>query len=87
MDSVASVYGTRRTISLRTDTLFALLRFKLKKHQILAYTPQKFNKEKWWLNDYFPIGKVTFHGRTVKLREGNLLFLPGFVFHLNPTFD
>ena len=26
--------------------------------------------EKWWLEDYFPIGKVTFQGRTVKLREG-----------------
>ena len=27
--------------------------------------------EKWWLEDYFPIGKVTFQGRAVKLREGN----------------
>ena len=34
-------------------------------------TPPKFNiaPEKWWLEDYFPIGKVTFQGRTVKLRE------------------
>ena len=26
--------------------------------------PQKFNlaPEKWWLEDYFPIGKVTFQG-------------------------
>ena len=36
------------------------------------HTPQKFNiaPEKWWLEDYLPIGKVTFQGRTVKLREG-----------------
>ncbi len=35
-------------------------------------TPPKFNidPEKWWLEDYFPIGKVTLQGRTVKLREG-----------------
>ena len=26
--------------------------------------------EKWWLEDYFLIGKVTFQGRAVKLREG-----------------
>ena len=26
--------------------------------------------EKWWLEAYFPIGKVTFQGRTVKLSEG-----------------
>ena len=27
-------------------------------------TPLKFNiaPEKWWLEDYFPIGKVTFEG-------------------------
>ncbi len=27
-------------------------------------TPPKFNiaPEKWWLEDYFPIGKVTFQG-------------------------
>ena len=38
-------------------------------------TPRKFNiaPEKWWLEDYFPIGKVTFQVRTVKLREGNPL--------------
>ena len=36
-------------------------------------TPLKLNKapEKWWLEGYFPIGKVTFQGRAVKLREGN----------------
>ena len=36
-------------------------------------TPPKFNiaPEKRWLeDDYFPIGKVTFQGRTVRLREG-----------------
>ena len=28
------------------------------------YTPPKFNMapQKWWLEDYFPIGKVTFQG-------------------------
>ena len=28
------------------------------------FTPQKFNvaPEKWWLEDYFPIGKVPFQG-------------------------
>ena len=28
------------------------------------FTPWKFNlaPEKWWLEDYFPIGKVTFQG-------------------------
>ena len=32
--------------------------------------PRSFNidPEKWWLEDYFPIGKVTFQGRNVKLR-------------------
>ena len=37
-------------------------------------TPWKFNiaPEKWWLEDYFPIGKVTFQGRAVKLREGTI---------------
>ena len=36
----------------------------------------KFNiaPEKWWLEDYFPIGKVTFQGRAVKLREGIWFF-------------
>ena len=35
----------------------------------LKITPLKFNiaPEKWWLENYFPIGKVTFQGRTVKL--------------------
>ena len=30
----------------------------------LNHTPLKFNiaPEKWWLEDYFPIGKVTFQG-------------------------
>ena len=34
-------------------------------------TPSKFNiaPEKWWLEDYFPIGKVLFRG-DVKLRGG-----------------
>ena len=34
--------------------------------------PPKFNiaPEKWWLEDYFPIGIVYFQGRTVKLQEG-----------------
>ena len=37
-------------------------------------TLPKFNiaPEKWWLEDYFPIGKVTFQGRIVKLREGSV---------------
>ena len=32
--------------------------------KILIDTPPKFNidPEKWWLEDYFPIGKVTFQG-------------------------
>ena len=36
----------------------------------LGYTPPKFNidPEKSWLEDNFPIGKVTFQERTVKLR-------------------
>ena len=36
------------------------------------YTLPKFNMvpEKWWLEDYFPIGKITFQGRAVKLQEG-----------------
>ena len=41
------------------------------RHKII--TPPKFNivPEKWWLEDYFPIGKVTFEGLChVKLREG-----------------
>ena len=35
-------------------------------------TPWKFNiaPEGWWLQDYFPIGKVPFWGGYVKLREG-----------------
>ena len=41
-----------------------------KKNEILkmmiigCFTPLKFNiaPEKWWLEDYFPIGKVTFQG-------------------------
>ena len=35
-------------------------------------TPLKFNiaPEKRWLEDYFPIGKVTFQGRAVKLWGG-----------------
>ena len=35
--------------------------------------PRKFDidPEKWWLEDYFPIGKVTFRGRIVKLRGGS----------------
>ena len=47
----------------------------------LLYTPPKFNiaHEKLWLEDYFPIGKVTFEGRTVKLREGNYFFGPTLV--------
>ena len=37
------------------------------------HTPRKFNiaPEKWCLEDYFPIGKVTFQGRTVNLLECN----------------
>ena len=37
-----------------------------------SYTPQKFNiaPEKWWLEDYFPIGKEAFKGRAVKLQGG-----------------
>ena len=33
-------------------------------HQNPWVTPPKFNidPEKWWLEDYFPIGKVTFQG-------------------------
>ena len=38
--------------------------------EVLITLP-KFNiaPEKWWLEDYFPLGKVNFQGRTVKLRE------------------
>ena len=41
-------------------------------YTLLYHTPPKFNiaSEKWWLEDYFPIGKVTFQGY-VKLREGS----------------
>ncbi len=41
--------------------------------RFLQYTPLKFNitPENWWLEDYFPIGKVTLEGY-VKLREGIL---------------
>ena len=38
-----------------------------------SVTPWKFNSsppEKWWLEDYFPIGMVHFQGRPVKLRGG-----------------
>ena len=39
----------------------------------MEFTPPKFNiaPEKWWLEDYITIGKVTSQGRAVKLREGN----------------
>ena len=32
--------------------------------QTVMFTPPKFNiaPEKWWLEDYFPIGKVYFEG-------------------------
>ena len=45
---------------------------------IKTITPPKFNiaSEKWWLEDYFPIGKVTFQGRTVKLRSGYKVDFP-----------
>ena len=35
----------------------------------ISDTPPEFNTapEKWWLEDYFPFGMVTFQGRTVKL--------------------
>ena len=38
---------------------------------LVRYTPQKFNiaAEKWWLEDYFPIGKAYFQG-LVKLWGG-----------------
>ena len=39
--------------------------------------------EKWWLADYFPIGKVTFQGRTVKLGEGKAFLKGGF--WINPS--
>jgi len=29
-----------------------------------------FAPEKWWLEDYFPIGKIDFQGQTVKLPGG-----------------
>ena len=37
-------------------------------HSIRPYTPLKFNiaSDTCWLEDYFPFGKVTFQGRTVK---------------------
>ena len=40
-------------------------------HFAIPYPP-KFNiaSEKWWLEDYFPIGKIAFQGY-VKLREGS----------------
>ena len=49
------------------------------------FTPWKFNiaPEKWWLEDYFPIGKVTFQGRTVKLREGICFNIPAFGFQIS----
>ena len=52
----------------------AICCFPLQKCQNKWYIPPKFNiaSEKWWLEDYFPIGKATFQERTVKLREGIL---------------
>ena len=46
---------------------------KLRSPEIYNIHPLKFNiaPEKWWLEYYFPIGKVTFQGRTVKLQGGN----------------
>ena len=46
-------------------------------------TPPKINiaPEKWWLVDYFPIGKVTFQGQAVKLREG-MSFVSELIFEL-----
>ena len=44
--------------------LFSFSPYKLQNsHQNLP-TPPKFNidPEKWWLEDYFPVGKVTFKG-------------------------
>ena len=45
----------------------------------MCYNPWKFNiaLEKWWLEDYFPIGKVTFQGQAVQLREGTPQIRPG----------
>ena len=42
---------------------------------VWGYTP-KFNiaPENWWLEDYFPIGKVTFQGQVVT-REGMSVFI------------
>ena len=36
----------------------------MKPYQMKQGTPLKFNiaPEKWWLEDYFPFGKVTFQG-------------------------
>ena len=58
------------------DATFAGLRVKplktgRKKGRNMKDTPPKFNidPEIWWLEDYFPIGKVTFRGY-VKLRGG-----------------
>ncbi len=40
--------------------------------------------DKWWLEDYFPIRKVTFQGRTVKLRGGIYRCLGTSEFCLSP---
>ncbi len=42
-----------------------------------------YNPEEWWLEGYFPIGKVAFQGRTVKLRGGTRKF-HNYVWDLQP---
>ncbi len=39
------------------------------------------NSEKWWLEDYYPFGKVSFQGRTVKLQGCKREFLSRNLFH------
>ena len=41
------------------------------------YTPEvsQLAPEKWWLEYYFPFGKVTFQGRAVKIQVGTFLVI------------
>ena len=50
--------------NLNPDFLFSSVGDEPKNHFWENPTPPKFNidPEKWWLEDYFPIGKVTFQG-------------------------
>ena len=65
--NVKSQRCTNPILQLMRLCVFACVEdgLRLKKMvRIRTPTPPKFNidPEKWWLEDYFPIGKVTFQG-------------------------